>query len=357
MLAKLTIILIYSLAALFLGILLYPPYIKLLKKLKMGKTIREASVTGEKAKIFASLHAHKAWTPTMGWWMFILTVIIMLIFGQILRSFDFFTHSLVNQKETYMLIFGFFSMGLIGLVDDYFNIKSIGRVKGLSAKAKTIAMVIFAWFISFWFYVKLWVDIVYIWPLNLIWSGEPYISIGILFPLLSFLFIYVIVNAINITDWLDWLAWGMMALVLATLVVPAFFTWAYITTTLVAVVVASLLAFLWYNINPAKIFMGDSGSFALGGLLSTLVLTLNMRGISILVPFIILFALFFLEFWSSLLQILWKKWKKKKLFSIAPFHHTLEHRGRKETTVVMKFWFVQAILCAITLIMLFYQMI
>ena len=82
-----------------------------------------------------------------------------------------------------------------------------------------------------------------------------------------------------------------------------------------------------------------------------------MRGISIFIPFLILFAIFFIELGSSFLQIIWKKRRKRKLFAIAPYHHLLEHIGRKETTIVMKFWFVQAILAAITLIMLFYQMI
>lgn len=80
-----------------------------------------------------------------------------------------------------------------------------------------------------------------------------------------------------------------------------------------------------------------------------------MRGIHIIIPFLILFSLFIVEISSSFLQILWKKRKKKKLFSIAPFHHWLEHKGHKETTIVMKFWFIQSLVAVITLLMILYQ--
>lgn len=119
-------------------------------------------------------------------------------------------------------------------------------------------MVIFAGFISYWFYNKLGVDFVYIRPLNELFELTPSISLGIFFPILTFLFIMTIVHAINITDGLDGLAGGMMAIILTTLLVPTFLSQAYITSTLIGIVIASLLAFMWYNINPAKVFMGDS---------------------------------------------------------------------------------------------------
>ena len=129
-------------------------------------------------------------------------------------------------------------------------------------------------------------------------------------------------------------------MVLATLALVTFLNQTYIATSLIVIVVAVLVSFLWYNINPAKIFMGDSGAFALGGLLSSLILLLNMRE-GIVIPFIILFALFIIELLSSFLQIFWKKFFKRKLFAIAPFHHLWEYRGMKEYTVVMKFWMIQ----------------
>ena len=355
MLQKLTTILLFSLGALFIGLIIYPLYIKLLQRLKFGKTIREDSVTWDKASIFQSLHSHKAWTPTMWWGLILVIVLIMVWLSVLLQQSGYSTNSLLAREETYMLLFGFFSMWLIWLVDDVLNIKWYGRQKGLSATTKTIWMLLFASFISYRFYYKLGVDSLYIRPLNIPFGLSPDLDIGMLFPVFTFIFIYAIVNAINITDWLDGLAWWMMSIILITLMIPAFIDQAYLTSTIVMIVVASLLSFMWYNINPAKIFMWDSWSFALWWLLSTLILTLNMRWISIIVPFLILFSIFIVEFMSSFLQIFWKKRKKKKLFTIAPYHHLLEAKWMKETTVVMKFRFVQAILATITLIMLFYQ--
>lgn len=145
-------------------------------------------------------------------------------------------------------------------------------------------------------------------------------------------------------------------MILLVLVIPAFVDQAYITSTLIGIVIASLLAFMRYNISPARIFMGDSGAFALGGLLSTLVLTLNMRGVSILIPFLIIFSICIIEIGSSFLQIIRKSYRGRKLFPIAPFHHLLEYKGMSEPSIVMKLRFIQAILCTIGLLMLIYQL-
>lgn len=101
--------------------------------------------------------------------------------------------------------------------------------------------------------------------------------------------------------------------------------------------------------------MGDSGALALGGLIATLVYLLNIK-FGIIIPFIILFAIFRLEIGSSFMQIAWKKIFKRKLFTIAPFHHSLEHKGSPEHTIVMKFRVIQGVLAAIALIGMLYQL-
>ena len=353
---KLNHILWFSLLAFFLAMVFYPPYIRLLQRRKMGKTIREHDATGKDATNFKLLHAHKAGTPNLGWGLFLLIMIVMIVVSLILQKRGYVTHSLRNQKETYIILFWFFSMGILWLVDDIINLKWIGKVKWLSAKAKLVTMVFFAWFIAYWFYGVLGVDYFNIWPLHHLWGGESLIHVGFLFPVIAFVLTIGIVNAINITDGLDWLAGGLMTIILFTMALLTLLNTTYIATTVIAIVIATLSAFLWYNINPAKIFMGDSGAFALGWLLSSLLFLLNMRQwIGIIIPFIILFLLFILEVWSSFLQILRKKFYKKKLFVLAPFHHALEHQGMKETTIVMKFWLVQTVLAAITLIAILYQ--
>ena len=200
-LANIIWILTYSLISIGLAMLLYPLYIKLLRKLKAGKTIRENNATGEKSEIFAKLHSHKAGTPTMGWGLFMVIMLIMIWLSFILQKKGIITYSLRNSKETYIILFGFFSMWLIWLVDDWLNIKNFWKIKWLSAKAKMTGMILFSAFISYWFYVKLGIDYINLRPLW--WK----IEIWIFFPILTFLTTIGIVNAINITDGLPLMPW------------------------------------------------------------------------------------------------------------------------------------------------------
>jgi phospho-N-acetylmuramoyl-pentapeptide-transferase len=129
MLVKLNNIIIFSLIAFFISWVLYPLYIKILRKYHLGKTIREEAVTGEKSTIFSQMHQHKAGTPTMGGGIFLIVMILMIGLSFVLKKFDFVNNTLIARQETYILLFGFFSMGLIGLVDDILNIKGHGKVK------------------------------------------------------------------------------------------------------------------------------------------------------------------------------------------------------------------------------------
>ena len=239
-------------------------------------------------------------------------------------------------------------MGILGLVDDYLNVKGHGTIKWLSAKAKLIGMFLIAWFISWWFYSRLGIDYINLRPI----AGKIYL--GIFYPILTFICTVAIVNAINITDGLDGLVGWLMGIILTILWIVTFFYQTYIITTVIMILVATLLAFLRYNINPAKIFMGDSGAFALGWLLASLLYTLNMK-MGIVIPFTIIFIIFIVETGSSGLQIIWKKYFKRKLFSVAPLHHMYEKAWHKETSIVMKARLIQGILAAITMIAIFYQ--
>lgn len=344
---KVNSIILYGLMTFVISTILYPFYIRFLQYIKAGKTLREDDVTGNQALIFQSLHAHKKGTPTMGGGFFLIIVLFMVAFSFLPYSFNWVNNTLFNRQETYILLFGFFSMGLIGLVDDILNIKWFGRVKWLSALSKTVGMVFFAWFITYWFYVPLEVN----W---LILRPGMKIILWIWFIPFSFLLTLFITHAINITDGLDGLAWGMLAMVFSTLALVTFLDWTLLATSLIVIVIAVLSSFLWYNINPAKIFMGDSWAFALWGFLSSLVLLLNYRGVGIFIPFVILFGLFIVELLSSFIQIISKKYLKKKVFAIAPFHHLCEYYGMKEYTVVMKFWMVQWLLSVLSIVLILY---
>ena len=164
-LVKLSQILFYALVSFGISLLLYPAYIRLLQRVKAGKTIRENTATGEKSEIFSKMHAHKQGTPTMGGGMFLIVMLVMILGSFLLQHFGWIGNSLWNAKESYIILFGFFSMGLIGLVDDFLNIKNYGKVKGLSARAKLVGMVVFSAWISYWFYVKLGIDYINLWPI------------------------------------------------------------------------------------------------------------------------------------------------------------------------------------------------
>lgn len=348
MLIKLNSILLYSLVAFFLSLLIYPSYIALLKRRKAWKQIRDESVTWDKASIFKSLHAHKAWTPTMWWWVILLVVLMLVVWSLIVQSSWLINNSLFTREETYIILFAFFSMWWLWLLDDYVNIRWKTAVKGLTARMKFIRMFLFSGFISYWFYWKLWIDYINLRPLY----GERHI--GLFAPLFMFFFTVIVVNAINITDGLDGLVWWLSVIILSVLAIMTFLSQWYLATTVIWIVLWSLLAFLRFNINPASIFMWDSGALALWGLISALLYLINIR-FWIFIPFLILLAIFWIEFGSSFLQILSKKYLKKKLFAVAPFHHLLEHQGQKEHTIVMKFRVIQWILGAIALICLLYQ--
>lgn len=338
----------FGLIAFFISWIIFPIYINVLRKYKLWKTIREAAVTWEKSTIFSKLHEHKQWTPTMWGGVFLIVMALMIGLSYILKDQGFIKNTLFNRQETYVLLFGFFSMWLLWLLDDFLNIKWHGAVKWLSAKAKLIGMVIFSAFISRRFYSRLGIDYINLWPIA--WK----ISLWLLYPILTFFTTIAIVNAINITDGLDGLAWGLMTVILFVLAVILFFNQTYIATTVIVIMIAIVVAFMFYNIHPAKIFMGDSWAFALWWLIASLLYFLNMRT-GIFIPFILLFWLFIIDLGSSFLQIFWKKYFKKKLFLVAPLHHLFEKKGFNETTIVMKAWFIQWILAAITIILLFYQ--
>ncbi len=364
MLQNLTQILIYSMIACVVTAVSFPYYIRLLRYFKAGKTIREDSGTGDKATIFNALHKHKWWTPTMWGWLILIIMIIMIVLSLLLQKWQVINNSLLSRKETYVLLVAFFGMGIWWLVDDYLNIKSWWRVKWLPAIAKLLWMFLFAGFVSYRFHVKLWINEVnlrpFAWLTNLWWVdftrfGSEY-QLWLWYMALTFIMTLTITNAINITDGLDGLAGGIMLMILSVCAGITFYYGQYIATTVIGIVLWSLLAFLWFNINPAKIFMGDSWSLALGWLFSTLVYLIGIK-IGFIIPFFILFGLCLVELLTSGLQILWKKLFKRKLFAIAPLHHLLEHQGMNESSIVMRLWLIQGILCMIAFILVMYQLV
>jgi len=345
-LQRLNLILIAWISSFFLTFILYPFYIKLLQKLKAWKILREDATSWWKAEIFNQLHKSKIWTPTMWWALILFVALIMILISVFLQKKWYIKYSLISQKETYILIFAFFSMGILWLVDDFLNIRWMGKVKWLTAKMKLVWMFLFSAFIAYWMYFKLGINYIIFW--------DEKIYIWFFYLLITFIFTVKLVNAVNITDWLDWLAWGILVMIFLAFGVMTYFQGWYIATTLIAIINSALIAFLWYNINPAKVFMWDSWALAFWWIIASIIYLLWIK-LWIWTIIIILLFIFFIELWSSFLQIFSKKIFKRKIFDIAPFHHNLEYHGYAEYTIVMKMWLVQIVLTIISLIIFFYQ--
>ncbi|NRH21610.1 phospho-N-acetylmuramoyl-pentapeptide-transferase [Candidatus Gracilibacteria bacterium] len=324
-----------------LTILIMPWGIRLFIKLGLGKNIRSEGLIGA-ATEFAGLHAGKKGTPTMGG-VIIIGIILLVVFLSVIAQYfgtglsDIFgvsfRYSLWNRGETYIVIFTLVSVGLIGLVDDYLNIREIGRTKGLSAKVKMLLLIIFAFIGAYWFYDKLGYT-----GINLPFYGHA--ELGILYIPLFILIFIATANSVNITDGLDGLAGGLLLFQFLAYGAITYMQGMFILSAFCLIIVGVLMGFLWFNIHPAQIFMGDTGSLALGATLAVIAMMTDT-----LLAFIVMSSIFIGETLSVIVQMTSKKFRNgKKIFRIAPFHHHLEAIGWDEETIVMRLWLLGMIL-------------
>lgn len=289
--------------------------IPILKKMKIGQPIREE---GNKE------HYAKAGTPTMGGLAFALVFIVLTL---IYTGFNF--DSLIILLSTILY-------GAIGFIDDYAKIKKHENL-GLTERQKLILQIFFAFVI---------VLISYIGKNNLGYLIVPFFNININFgifviPVLMFVFVGT-TNAVNLTDGIDGL--------LASVSIPVFFgvfliantTFANISTT--ALIFAGvLIGYLAFNSNPASVFMGDTGSMAIGGSVTAMMMLMNLT-----LFIAILGGIYMAEALSVMLQVASVKLRGKRIFLMSPFHHHYELKGHKEPKIVANFMIVSILLTALT---------
>lgn len=311
---------LFGLLGFITSMVLTPLYTKAAYQQEWWKKARTTAVTGEKAKMFQKLHAekHNRNIPTMAGVIFVLSVLLITLAGNLSRS------------ETWLPLAAMVGAGLIGLIDDVININSNGHgIAGMRAKIKSLLLIIVALVGGWWFFAKLGVTAIDI-PF---WQ---HLTIGWLVVPLFVLVVYATANAVNITDGLDGLAGGLTAIAFAAYAIIAFFEKKYGIAGFCFTVTGSLLSYTWFNIYPARFFMGDVGSFALGTALGVVAM---LTDTVLILP--IIGALFVVEAGSSLLQITSKKLRGgKKIFKIAPIHHHFEASGWPETKVTMRFWVI-----------------
>lgn len=302
-------------------IILGPIFIPMLTKFKFGQTVRD---DGPKT------HLQKNGTPTMGG---VLIIIAILITG--------LTRSNISSDMVIGLIcvVGF---GFVGFVDDFIIIK-MKRSLGLKPWQKIVMQVALALYVSYYQYSSSPSATQLIIPFT-----DAVINLGPLYvPIMTFM-IVGIVNAVNLTDGLDGLASGV------TLIVATFFMIfaTSISNTDVAVLAAATvgacIGFLGFNAYPAKIFMGDTGSMALGGAVTAFAILTNS-----MLLFVLVGGIYFAEAISVMLQVTYYKLTKKRIFKMAPIHHHFEQCGWPETKVVFTFWIVTIVLAWIGIIAIF----
>lgn len=321
-------VLLVSTASFIVAFFLTPLLTSILYKYKLGKKIRDAV----SAPIFSNLHKNKEGTPTMGGVLVWFTVSLLAVIFFLLDSFGSLPFNFLSRSETWLPLGALVASALVGLVDDWLNIKGIGpNGGGLKMRHRLLTYTAIAIVGAWWFYQKLGWDVLHVPFIGSVTIGVWYVP----------LFIFIIVAtsfSVNEIDGLDGLAGGTLLTAYTSFGAIAFLQGKYDLATFCAAIVGALLAFLWFNINPARFFMGDTGAMSLGVTLGIIAMLTN----SVLLLPIIGF-LFVLESVSVIIQLISKKFRGKKFFLSTPLHHHLEAVGWPEPKIVMRFWVISAV--------------
>ena len=311
--------------------ILIVPFINLLYDLKFQRQVQiTKDAFGKKTPIFDKFHQHKAGTPVGGGALII--IVVSLLFAFIFPIIKFLgvyiteVYSLVEELN--IIFFTFISFGILGLYDDvmkFFNVKKTGFF-GLRLRHKFFIQWILALIIAILLYHNLKIDIINVPFLGVLHLGWIYVPFAT-FIIVSF------TNAVNITDGLDGLASGVLMIALFAF----WFLSASILDTPLSIFLAlwlgSLIAFLYSNIYPARIWLGDVGALSFGATFAVVGLLVGK-----IMGLVIIGGIFFLEIVSSLIQLLSKKYRHKKVFPAAPVHLWLQYHGWEEPKIVMRAW-------------------
>lgn len=305
-----------------ISVALSPFIIPFLQRLKVGQTERKEGVQS---------HLKKAGTPTMGGLIILISVVVTSLF---------FIGRFTKMIPVLFLILGF---GIIGFLDDYLKVV-LRRSDGLYPKQKMLGQII----VTAVFVVYLWIQDPSSLEILIPFSGGKVLSgdwVRIASAVIAFPAIIGTVNGVNFTDGLDGLATGV------TTMAAVFFTAASVTLgagiePLTAAVTGALIGFLLFNVYPAKVFMGDTGSLALGGFVAGAAYAMRLPMFILIIGLI-----YWVEIFSVMIQVTYfKKTGGKRFFKMAPIHHHFELCGWSETRVVTVFTVITALLCVIGLV-------
>lgn len=336
---------------LYLGLLLFSfiitsilviPFINLLYRLKFQRQNQKTlDVQNNPTPIFDQFHNQKTGTPVGGGLLIIFSVCVLFtcLLPLLQLSKIFISSNYKLNLELEVIFFTFISFGLLGLYDDvlkFFNFKKSGFF-GLRLKHKLILQILCAGFVSLLIYFRLGISFIYIPFLGAV-------NLGLFFIPISTLIIATFANFFNITDGLDGLSCGI-------LVISLFAFWILAGTSLdtpislfISLWIGALIAFLYFNVYPARLWLGDVGSMSFGATIAVIAVLLGK-----VIPLVIVGLPFIIEGVSSGLQILSKMYFKKKLFPAAPVHLTLQKIGWTEPKIVFRAWLATIILAIFAL--------
>lgn len=332
--------------ALLLGLLLfswlvasvlYVPFIRLLYRWRFQRLKQKTlDAFDKRTPIFDHFHQKKAGTPVGGGILIIALTTLLFPLSLLLMKYFWVPVTSVYPmfSEIKILLFTFVSFGLLGLLDDAKKTlpwASSGFI-GLRLRYKLILEIILAVIISFWLFHDLNIGMVYVPFLGIVNMGWAYIVFAA-FVIITF------ANAYNITDGLDGLASGVLLIALTAFWIISASILDSPLSVFIALWLGGLIAFLYFNIFPARIILGDVGALSFGATLAVVGLILGKAP-----ALVIIGGIFVIEVTSSFLQLFWKKYFHHKLFSVAPFHLWLQLKGWPEPKIVMRFWIISMVL-------------
>lgn len=316
------IILGMCLVTLVIMLLIMPGLIDYLHKIKFGQTEREEGLAS---------HKKKNGTPTMGGLAFIIVPTLVYIIGSFFIPFKL-------DMNTMIILLAFVGYGVVGFIDDYIIVVQKNN-EGLKPAHKFLLQSILA--VVFFFLYRtssttdIWIPIFNV-TIDLSWF----------YFILVFFMFTAETNAVNLTDGLDGLCAGQMVIALVPFVVFALMQGLYNVACLICLVIFALLGYLKFNKHPAQIFMGDTGSLALGGLIAAVAMVLKQEILLIIIGFV-----FVAEVCSVIIQVTYYKKTHKRIFKMAPLHHHFEMCGWSEEKVVTRFRLVGVILAVLGLVL------
>lgn len=321
-----------STIAFLFAIAVTPLLTQLLFRYRLGKNIRSDGST----PLYTEMHEKKRGTPTMGgiliWGSALVLATVFWVADRGLGIQQFHILNFMTRKETLLPMGALIGAALVGLLDDFLDTRQRGHLgKGLRFRIKLMLYTFVAAVGAWWFYFKIGFDSIHV-P----FYGD--VTLGLLFIPFFLLVVVGTSFAVNQTDGLDGLAGGTLSIAFFCFSLIALWQGKVNLASLCVVVCGGLLAFLWFNVHPARFFMGDTGSMALGVLLAIVAFLTNTV---FLLPLIGL--IFVLEAGSTILQIFWRKVLKRKLFLSAPIHHHLEALGWPESKITMRFWILTVV--------------